>query len=96
MEYLSLYDYLGKPAGEQLGLEVAKEANKHGIQTQTREVTNPNYTGKVNLYPKDFLDFYFREPESNLMDELVDLNPMDELPKGHDWTGNLSDDDLPF
>jgi hypothetical protein len=88
MEYLSLYDYLGKPAGEQLGLEVAKEANKHGIQTQTREVTNPNYTGKVNLYPKDFLDFYFKEPESIHMEN--------ELPEGHDWTGNLSDDDLPF
>ena len=30
------------------------------------------------------------------MNELVDLNLMDELPKGHDWTGNLEDDDLPF
>jgi hypothetical protein len=87
MEYLSLYDYLKKPAGEQLGLEVAKEANKHGIQTQTREVTNPNYTGKVNLYPKDFLDFYFKEPESI---------HMEDLPEGHDWTGNLDNDDLPF
>ena len=96
MEYLSLYDYLGKTAGEKLGKEVASAASRGGIKLETREVSNPKYTGTVLLYPKDFLEFYFREPESNLMDELVDLNLMDELPKGHDWTGNLEDDDLPF
>jgi hypothetical protein len=96
MEYLSLYDYLGKAAGEKLGKEVKQEADKQEILTQTREISNPKFTGTVFLYPKEFLEFYFREPQSNLIDELVDLNPMDELPKGHDWTGNLSDDDLPF
>ena len=96
MEYLSLYDYLGKAAGEKLGKEVKQEADKQEILTQTREITNPKYTGIVFLYPKEFLEFYFREPESNLIDELVDLNLIDELPKGHDWTGNLDDDDLPF
>jgi hypothetical protein len=84
MEYLSLYDYLRKPAGEELGLAVATEAAKHGISTQTREISNPKFTGTVKLYPKDFLEFYFREPTE------------DVLPEGHDWTGNLSDDDLPF
>jgi hypothetical protein len=96
MEYLSLYDYLGKAAGEKLGKEVKQEADKQEILTQTREISNPKFTGIVYLYPKEFLEFYFREPESNLMDELVDLNLIDELPKGHDWTGNLEDDDLPF
>ena len=96
MEYLSLYDYLGKAAGEKLGFEVKQEADKQEILTQTREISNPKYTGTVHLYPKDFLEFYFREPESNLINELVDLNLIDELPKGHDWTGNLEDDDLPF
>jgi len=87
MEYLSLYDYLRKPAGEKLGLEVAAEARKHGIQTQTREISNPRFTGTVFLYPKDFLEFYFREPESN---------QIEDLPGGHDWMGNLDDDDSPF
>jgi hypothetical protein len=96
MEYLSLYDYLGKAAGEKLGKEVASAASRGDIKLETREISNPKYTGTVLLYPKDFLEFYFREPESNLMDELVDLNLIDELPKGHDWTGNLEDDDLPF
>ena len=84
MEYLSLYDYLGKAAGEKLGKEVASAASREGIKLETREVSNPKYTGTVLLYPKDFLEFYFREPTE------------DVLPKGHDWTGNLSDDDLPF
>jgi hypothetical protein len=83
MEYLSLYDYLRKPAGEKLGLEVATEARKQGIQTQTREISNPKYTGIVYLYPKDFLESYFKPTE-------------DVLPKEHDWTGNIVDDDLPF
>lgn len=63
MEYLSLYDYLGKPAGKELGGQVAQAAYKGGIKPQTREVDNPKYTGVVHLYPKDFLDFYFKEPE---------------------------------
>ena len=88
MEYLSLYDYLGKPAGGELGKEVASAASKAGIKLQTREVDNPKYTGIVYLYPKDFLDFHFRDPESHQIE--------DALPKGHDWTGNHEDDDLPF
>ena len=46
MEYLSLFDYLGKPAGGDLGKEVATAAIKAGIKMQTREISNPKYTGK--------------------------------------------------
>jgi len=85
MEYLSLYDYLRKPAGEQLGKEVAVMAIQNKIPIQTRKVSNPKYTGTVNLYPKDFLDFYFREPESIHMEDLPgQINT------------NIEDDDLPF
>lgn len=87
MEYLSLYEFLGKPAGGLVGKEVWDAASKHGIKAQSREISTPKYTGKVLLYPKDFLEFYFREPESI---------HMEDLPKGHDWMGNLEDDDLPF
>ena len=82
MEMLSLYDYLGKAAGNELGMQVAQAAHQAGIKPEEREISNPKYTGKVHLYPKDFLDFHFR--------------PADELPEGHDWTGNLEDDELPF
>jgi hypothetical protein len=88
MEYLSLYDYLGKPAGRELGGQVAQAAYNGGIKPQNREIDNPKYTGIVHLYPKDFLDFYFKEPETYQIE--------DNLPQGHDWTGNLEDDELPF
>ena len=78
MEYLSLYDYLGKPSGEQLGLEVAKEAINRNIPIQTREISNPKYTGRVNLYPKDFLDFYFKKTDSIHMEDLE--SELDDLP----------------
>jgi hypothetical protein len=92
MEYLSLYDYLGKAAGNDLGKEVASAAYQAGVKMQEREISNPKYTGIVHLYPKDFLDFYFREPESNLIDE---------LPGADEWQMSISDrqdyeDDLPF
>jgi hypothetical protein len=87
MEYLSLYEFLGKPAGPQLGKEVWEAASKQGIKAQSREVSNPKFTGKVLLYPKNFLDSYFREPYPI---------HMEDLPEGHDWTGNIDDYDLPF
>lgn len=74
-EYLSLYDFLSKPAGEKLGQEVATEARKQGIQIQTRKISNPKFTGAVLLYPKDFLEFYFREP-----DTLKITSNIDDLP----------------
>jgi hypothetical protein len=57
MIYLSLYEYLGKAAGNDLGREVASAAYQAGVKTQEREISNPKYTGKVHLYPKDFLNF---------------------------------------
>ena len=85
MIYLSLYEYIGKAAGNELGKEVASAAYQAGVKMQEREITNPKFTGKVLLYPKDFLDFYFREPELNLMDELPGtLNRV------------IDEDDLPF
>jgi NADPH-dependent 2,4-dienoyl-CoA reductase/sulfur reductase-like enzyme len=63
MEYLSLYDYLKKPAGGPLGIEVAAAARTQGIEIKTKEISNPKFTGTIFMYPKDFLDFHFRKPE---------------------------------
>lgn len=59
-EMLSLYDYLGKAAGAKLGAEVNASAQSKQIKFSIREVSNPKYTGKVMLYPKSFLDEYFK------------------------------------
>ena len=60
---MSLYDYLGRPAGKELGGEVAKAAKTQNIPYKIREVSNPKYKGKICLYPKWFLDQYFNKPK---------------------------------
>ena len=60
MEKISLYDYLGHAAGGDLGQQVAFAAAKAGVLTETRQVSNPVYKGPVMLYPRQFLDLYFK------------------------------------
>jgi len=60
MEKISLFDYLGRKAGQELGLSVATAAGKAGVPTETRYVETRTYKGDVNLYPKAFLDLYFK------------------------------------
>jgi hypothetical protein len=60
MEKVSLYDYLGRAAGPDLGQEVANAARKSGVKGELREVSNLKYRGPVMLWPRAFLDLYFR------------------------------------
>ena len=65
---MSLYDFLGRAAGGELGKQVAEAAAQAKVGFETKEVTNPRYTGKVMMYPKSFLDQYF------------DVDQTDDLP----------------
>ena len=58
-EMLSLYEYLGKAAGSDLGKAVATAAAKAKVKIDSHEVSNPKYTGTILKYPKSFLDEYF-------------------------------------
>jgi len=58
-EVLSLYDYLGKAAGPELGKQVNELAKTKNIKYVIKEVSTPNYKGKIMMYPKSFLDEYF-------------------------------------
>ena len=60
MEMISLYDYLGRAAGPDLGKQVAIAAAKAGVKHEIREVSNVKYTGPIMLYPRSFLDLYFK------------------------------------
>ena len=60
MQMMSLYDYLGHAAGPELGRQVAYAAAKAGIKSEMKEISNPKYKGNVMLYPKGFLDLYFK------------------------------------
>lgn len=56
---MSLYDYLGKPAGNDLGKKVYLAARAKGANFSQREVSNRTYTGMVMIYPESFLKEYF-------------------------------------
>jgi len=59
MKMISLYDYLGRAAGPDLGKQVAIAASKAGIKSEIREVNHVGYKGPIMLYPRTFLDNFF-------------------------------------
>lgn len=61
MQMISLFDYLGRPGGKELGAEVTATATSMGIPLDTRYVSNPVYEGNVVLYPENFLKLYFQK-----------------------------------
>jgi hypothetical protein len=71
-QYQSLFDYLGKPAGTDLGQQVFTESKKQGVKTTIREVKTKNYEGKVMVYPTSFLENYFnpQPTQPNVFDDL--------------------------
>ena len=56
---MSLFDYLNKPAGMDLGGKVYATAKKANIPIVTKEVKTKNYEGQVMMYPVEFLTEYF-------------------------------------
>ena len=64
-EFLSLYDFLGKPAGPELGKEVYQIAKFLGEKVTFKDVSNPKYKGKIMCYPRTFLNYIFTLPKVN-------------------------------
>jgi len=62
-EMLSLYDYLGRPAGGELGKEVAAYAKLKKQPFTQKEISIPTYKGKIQMYSREFLDSYFQKHE---------------------------------
>jgi len=60
MDMISLYDYLGHAAGPDLGKQVASAAAKAGVKHEIREVNHKGWNGPIMLYPRSFLDLYFK------------------------------------
>jgi hypothetical protein len=77
-QMLSLYDYLGKPAGGELGAEVAKSATTKNIPYSTKYVETLKYKGKIMMYPVYFLDEYFKR--SSPTRAIVSSKVEDDLP----------------
>lgn len=58
-QFVSLFDFLGRPAGGALGQEVYAKAKEMKSKTSSRDVNTKNYNGKVMLYDREFLNNYF-------------------------------------
>lgn len=55
----SLFEYLNRPAGSELGKQVAIAAMLQNIPIDSHEVDTKKYKGRILKYPKYFLDSYF-------------------------------------
>lgn len=66
-KFISLYDFLKRAAGPNLGKEVQKVAKLNNVPVQIKEVHTKTYAGKINMYPEWFLEQYFGRttPESS-------------------------------
>ena len=59
-QMMSLYDFLGKPAGSDLGKAVAAAATIAKVPITSKQVTTRTYSGEILMYPKSFLENYFK------------------------------------
>jgi len=60
-EYISLYDFLGKAAGKELGAKVYSKSKDLDIIVHYKKISNKEYTGLISLYPTHFLEQYFKK-----------------------------------
>lgn len=67
--YVSLFDFLGRPAGIELGTKVYKESCRRNEKTKIRNISNKKYTGKIMLYRQEFLEQYFTLPNNDILDD---------------------------
>ena len=58
----SLYDYLGRAAGPELGQRVYHVARKQKAMIGVRQVNTPTYEGPICEYTHDFLESFFKDP----------------------------------
>jgi len=65
-EFVSLFDYLKKPAGSETGRLVYAAAKKAGESVNNQDVNTARFQGKVLTYRREFLDKYFEEKKEDL------------------------------
>ena len=61
IEMVSLFDYLKKPAGPELGKQVSLAAMNEKIHIESKQISTPKYKGNILIYPKTWLDEYFNK-----------------------------------
>ena len=66
-EFVSAYDYLGRPTGKEEGLKLYKKAVELGLTIKEKDIEIKTYKGKIKMYPLLFLEIYFRRYTSVLL-----------------------------
>lgn len=95
---ISLFDYLGRAAGSDLGAQVAKYSKSIGnTEVGTRHVENKTYKGPVNLYSESFLDNFFKNPmHENVIAQDKQAYVSKIMKKHATKKASNSEDKLPF
>lgn len=105
---LSLYEYLGKAAGQDLGKEVMKAALEcdEYVEIAEQKISTPAFDGVVKTYPKSFLDKYFKKKKSSFRPEisleerinmlLNQVEILEDRVKSLEGGDTPDPDDLPF
>lgn len=89
-ELISIFDYLGNKTPDRgTGESVYKHAIAVGAKVDSKQVVTKNYTGKVMLYERAFLDSYFNA----LATETYTPKPMNTPATN---TAAYEEDDFPF
>ena len=99
IESKSLFDYLGKPAGDKLGLEVHAAAVKKDVWIGQKAIEKHIVpSGYVCTYPVSFLDEYFNKTSFTLEDRIEALEArIGTLEKKlNEIKTSEINDDLPF
>jgi len=103
IESQSLFDYLGKKAGSELGQKVHAAAAAKDVWIGTKEIEKSLVpSGYVCTYPISFLDEYFNKKPSKPIHSTVLEDRIEELEKRVEYLEKkyLKDekleDDLPF
>ena len=106
LNYISLFDYLGRAAGKSLGADVFAAARDCGVKVEMKQVNHRGFNGKVCMYPTKFLQMYFdaqcvNESRYKDLGEFLDaggfgkqdVEPFDPTKL---TTPDMTDDELPF
>lgn len=84
-EMISLFDYLGYAAGNELGKQVAEYGKLKNTTFSRRQVDNKKYKGEVMLYTREFLDEFFVTKPSTVPPLKVDLVEINSQLEKDSW-----------
>jgi hypothetical protein len=58
-DWVTAFEFLGKPIGKEDGAKLYAKFTSLGLTHKSKEISNKKYTGKINMYPRLFLEIYF-------------------------------------